>query len=276
MKTARFIGAISGCVLMGAVGAAAAPSQDPHKVPPNEQIEIDYRRPSDPAFQAIHDRMTKLQVLEQFRQFMAPLRLPRKLVVRVEQCGAEARRYRNEGPVTVCYELIDRIERIAAKAEEGARKTIILGTFIQVLMHDVALAVFDILQVPVWGRLQDAADNFAAFVMLQFGDDLARLTIGGSTDFFLLSGKTWTGVDFASADSPERQRYFNYLCMAYGSDKKTFEYLATGIEPMLPQRRAKWCGEDYERFRTFFYLRIMPHIEPDLLVKVRALQWSID
>jgi Putative metallopeptidase len=260
------------CLVFAAGGAGA---QEPPKVW-NQQIEIAYGQPRDPAFQPIHDRLTNLRVLEEFRQFMAPLRLPSKLAIRVDQCDAAARHYKPHGPVTVCYELLDRIERIVAKAEPGARKTMIVGTFIQVLLHDVAHAVFDILQVPVWGRAEDAADDFAAFVMLQFGDELARQTIQGSTDFFLLSGKTWTGADFASAASPERQRYFNYLCMAYGSDPKTFEFLAKGVDgaqPVLPQRRAKQCDREYETFRLFFDLRIMPYIDPDLLVAVRAMPW---
>src|SRR5205085_2056185 len=38
----------------------------------NPQIEIAYRKPSNPAFQPIHDRLTRLKVLEQFKQFTAP------------------------------------------------------------------------------------------------------------------------------------------------------------------------------------------------------------
>jgi hypothetical protein len=250
-------------------------SQEPRTVQ-NSQIEIAYGRPNAAAFQPIYERLTRLKVLEQFAQLMAPLRLPQKLAVRVDECGAAARPFKPQGSATVCYELLDQIERIAATAEQDARDAIIVGTFIQVLLHEVAHAVFDILQVPIWGRIEDAADNFSAFVMLQFGDDLARKTIRGSTNFFLLSGRTWTGSDFASVGSPERQRYFNYLCMAYGSDAKTFEYLvkeADGTPPALPQQRKPWCGQEYETFRMFFDLRIMPYIDPDLLVVVRSMEW---
>jgi len=45
--------------------------------------------------------------------------------------------------------------------------------------------------------------------------------------FFLeKSEKTWTGSQFADVNSPEAQRYFNYLCMAYGGDPVNFAYLA--------------------------------------------------
>src|SRR5262249_5163307 len=204
-------------LLCSTFDAIPAGAQQPGKVQ-NPQIEIAYGQPTAPALQPIHDRLTKLQVLEEFKQFMAPLRLPRKLAVRVDQCGAATRPYKPQGPVTVCYELIDQIERVAAKAEQGAQRTIIVGTFIQAILHETAHAGFDLLAAPIWGRAEDAADNLAAFIMLQFGDELALQTIRGTTDFFQLSGKTWTGSDFASVSSPEAQRYFNYLCMAYGGD----------------------------------------------------------
>jgi hypothetical protein len=242
----------------------------------NPQIEIAYRKPSNPAFQPIYDRLTRLKVLEQFKQFTAPLRLPRKLVVTVDQCGTTTRPYRPQGPVTVCYELIEQIERVAAKAEKGAQERLIVGTFVQIVLHETAHAVFDILQVPVWGRDEDAADNLAAFIMLQFGDDLALQTIQGTASFFQLSEKTWTGSDFADVRSPDPQRYFNHLCMAYGSDKTTFEFLVKadeGKEPMLPKRRAVRCEREYETFRKFFNMRIMPYVDPDLLTTVRSMQW---
>jgi Putative metallopeptidase len=262
-------------LLYPAIDAAADSSQIDSKLR-NEKIEIAYVQPDNPAFQAMYDRLKRLQVLENFSQLMAPLRLPRNLTVQIVQCGAAARPYQPDGPVTVCYEVLDQIEKIAAKADALAQENVIVGTFIQVLLHDVARAVFEIFQVPIWGRFEDAADNFAAFVMLQFGDDLARMTIRGSTDFFLLSGKSWTGVDFASMTSPDGQRYYNYLCMAYGSDPMTFEFLAKGndgLPPPLPPQRAKWCNQEYETFRMFFNLRIMPYIDPDLLVIVRSMQW---
>lgn len=268
-------GVALGVALLSPLSIEHARAQAPGGIQ-NPQIEIAYRKPGNPAFQPIHDRLTKLKVLEQLKQFMAPLRLPRKLAITVEQCGSKTRPYRPQGPVTVCYELVEQIERVAAKAPQEARERLIVGTFVQVVLHETSHAVFDILQVPVWGRAEDAADNLAAFIMLQFGDDLALDTIQGTASFFQLSEKTWTGSDFADVNSPDPQRYFNYLCMAYGSDKTTFEFLAKadeGKEPILPKRRAVRCAREYETFRKFFNMRIMPYVDPDLLTTVRSMQW---
>ena len=40
--------------------------------------------------------------------------------------------------------------------------------------------MFDIFGVPVMGHEEDAADNFASYIMLQFGKERARRLIGGA------------------------------------------------------------------------------------------------
>jgi hypothetical protein len=154
--------------------------------------------------------------------------------------------------------------------------TVIIGTFVQALFHEVAAAVLDILQVPIWGRREDAADRLSGFIMLQFGEEVARQTVIGSGIYFENSGKSWTGKDFAGAHSPEAQRYFNFLCMAYGGAPKVFEFLVKAegdAKPVLPEDRAGRCADEYAQVRKAFNLRIMPFVDPDLLVKVKSSPW---
>jgi hypothetical protein len=242
----------------------------------NSQIEIVYGQPSNPGFQPIYDRLKKRQVLEELRQFLAPLRLPRKLTVRMDQCGASTRPYKSQGPVTICYELVDQIEKIAAKVDADTRPTAIAGAFILVALHELAQGVFDVLQIPVWGRSGDAADRLAALVMLQFGEDLAVRTIVGATIFFTASGKTWTGSAFADVNSPEEQRYYNYLCIAYGGAPISFRALVTpdkNGQQSLPDQRARRCSSEYEQVLKAFNLWVMPSVDPNLLIKVRSMPW---
>jgi hypothetical protein len=243
----------------------------------NPQIEIVYGQPSNPNYRPIYDRLKKLQVLEELKQFLVPLKLPRKLTVQVDQCGAATRPYKPGGPATICYELVEQIERVAAKTEPNLREMVLVGTFVQAVFHEVALGVLDILQVPVWGRREDAADRLAGFIMLQFGEDVARQTVIGTGIFFEASGKTWTGSQFADVNSPEPQRYFNFLCMAYGGAPKVFENLAKAegdAKPILPEDRAGRCADEYAQVRKAFNLRIMPFVDPDLVVQVKASRWS--
>jgi hypothetical protein len=244
----------------------------------NPNVEIVYKEPRSAVFKPIAERVKQRRVLEQLRVFLAPLRLPRKLTVNVEECGAPFREYKPQGPVVICYEVIDQIEKVAAKADGSIRERVLIGAFVQAAFHETAHAVFDILQVPVWGRANDAADRLAAFIMVHFGEDVAMQTILGTAAFFRLSGHTWTGSEFAEVNSPEAQRFYNYLCIALGGAPKSFDFLVNPKdkqEQLLPGRRAERCQNEFEQVRMAFNLRIMPYVDPDILVKVRAIQWLI-
>jgi hypothetical protein len=269
--------AVAVLALSSVLDASRAVAQAPTDLQ-NPMVEIAYRTPSNANYRPIHDRVKKLQVLEELRMFLAPLRLPRKLTVQVDQCGAPTRPYKVGGPVTICYEMIEQIERVAAKASPNMQQVVIVGTFVQAVLHEVAEAILDLLQVPVWGRMEDAADRLAGFIMLQFGEAVARQTIIGTAVFFEVSGKTWTGSQFADVNSPEAQRYFNYLCVAYGANPKIFEFLVKADDdkkPILPQDRARRCRGEYEQIRKAFNLRIMPYVDPDLVIRVRAAKWTV-
>ena len=68
--------------------------------------------------------------------------------------------------------------------------------------------------------------------MMQFGENAAQTTIFGTARFFDWSARTWTGSDFASAEAPEAQRFYNFLCIAYGGDPIAFYNLKTsGVLP---------------------------------------------
>jgi Putative metallopeptidase len=49
----------------------------------------------------------------------------------------------------------------------------------QMFLHEVSHARFDLLHIPILGHEVDAADQVAAYVMLQLGKDFARTTIVG-------------------------------------------------------------------------------------------------
>jgi hypothetical protein len=250
------------------VGAQAARAD----VPQNPQIEIAYRQPTDHKFDPIYERLKSRHVLEELGQFLAPLRLPKKLTIQTDECGAQQRSFQ-DGKVTVCYELVDQIIKVASQLKPESRASVIAGAFIQATLHAVAYGVIEQLELPVWGRESDAADRLAALVMLKFGEEVAERTIKATALFFNLSRKTWTGSAFAAIDSPEDQRFYNYLCIAYGGSPITFGFVAQKTDnqpPILPQHRARQCGYEYEQIRKAFDLRIMPFVDPNLLVEIRA------
>ncbi len=240
----------------------------------NSQVDIVYTEPQNPQFRPIRDRLMRRQVLEQLRLFLSPLRLPRKLLVQIDQYNAERRPYQPGGPVTICYEYIAKVEQIAPRNQPAGglpRETMIVGAFIQAVLHEVAVATFDILEIPVWGRETDAADKLAGFIMVQFGKDVALKIMIGAAWFFDASERTWNESDFSSEQSPEAQRFFNYLCIAFGSDPASFKFLID--QNLLPVRRAQRCTNEFYALRFAFAKTLLPHVDQQLLKRVQSATW---
>ena len=245
-------------------------------VPARADFRVAYESPGDdPALVAAHDVLVKSQALEELQTFLAPLRLPVNVNLHAAACGAERRDYEPRShTATLCYEMAARILAVAAghsDASEDDRRTAVIGTLVEALLHETSYALFDVYNVPVWGRIEDAADRLTALVMTQFGEDTARTTIFGVATFFQWSARTWSGAQFASKESPEAQRFYNFLCVAYGADPIAFDAIVQN--GALPAYRSQQCGYEYQQIRKAFDLRMMPFVDPDKLVQARARQW---
>jgi hypothetical protein len=256
----------------------------PSAIPPNPQVDIAYVEPKDARFRPVYDTLKKRQVLEQLRAFLSPLRLPRKLMVKVDQCGNPGTHYKPGGPVTICYEYIDALERSAPDVRLRIGGTVftkedaLVGSFVHVVLHETARAVFDILEIPVWGREEHAADRAAGFIMFQFGDKIAYRTLVGTSWFLAQSSVAIGGMptgDFSyvrGLDGETLQRFYNTLCTAIGGDPAKFDFL----KKTLPERRAQNCRWEYLQLARSFNDTIMPHVDRELLAKVRAVEWLKD
>ena len=144
-----------------AVNAPSARAQELASTATSAQVQISYETPSDARFRPIYEGLKHRQVLERLQRFLRPLRLPQVLTVKLTQCGAETKPYKSGGPVAICYELIERIIDVTTQNTKDANEQTLItdGTFVEAVLHEVAHAVFDLLQVPIWGREDDAADR---------------------------------------------------------------------------------------------------------------------
>ena len=147
----------------------------------------------------------------------------------------------------------------------------IIGPFVQVVLHGVALGVFDLLKIPVWGNADDAADRVAAFISLEFGDKVGWVNIMGTAWF--LSQKGFGGVgDFTSTyESVAAQRFYNYLCVALGYDPDRYTFLAR--DGSLPVDRAERCSTEFDQLRQSFTDTIMQHVDGEKLADVEQTEW---
>jgi Putative metallopeptidase len=237
------------------------------------EIRIQYVLPVNSEHQPIYERLKQAGALERLQELLSPIRLPQPLVLKVSGCEGESNAWYEKGVVTVCYEFLHDILKSAPEQtlpsgvtqEDG-----ILGPFLDVFLHESGHAVFDLLKVPVFGREEDAADMFSAYIMLQLGKDYAhRLMLGSAYQYKADVENPQVSLEikkFANEHGVPAQRFYNVLCIAYGADEKMFaDFVEKGY---LPESRAEACGGEYDQTAFAFKKLIGPYIDKALAKKV--------
>ncbi len=299
------VATIFSCLQMGADAA----QNDTHLMPNPwaGKLTIVYG-PASPKLQPIRDMLIKAQVLERLQRFLSPLRLKKDLVVQTAECGSLQRGeyyafvpYVPGKPVTLCYEFVQVAQIFAPYSYDllagqtlVSREMAIEGPIAQEVLHDVALALFDQLDIPVWGREEDAADNVAAMSMMYFGKDVALKSVLGSAYFLKQLDDALTAVKnqnnqvvghsysmryLAGIRPPLLQRYYNLLCMAVGNDPITFSGLIA-FPPNKPTDytfswdKAQECqGVYHEAADGFKRLILDKYVDQSKLAQIKNVNW---
>jgi hypothetical protein len=260
---------------------AAAPvaAQTWESIPANPRVEIEYSAPKSAQFQGVYESLKERKILEELQRFLAPLNLPHSLRLVTMECGFVNAFYSpSDRSLYICYELVAEIIENAPKtASEDrfvTREAAIVGNLVGVVLHEGGHMLFDMLDVPVFGREEDAADATASFIALQFNKDVARTVVKGFAYF-------WRRKKDPAASAPmsfwsdehgsASQRMFNALCLAYGGDPQTFqEFVDRG---WLPTKRAGHCAQEYTQLKNAFVDTVLPFINQDLMAGVQHAQW---
>jgi hypothetical protein len=265
--------------LAATAAESPAAAQNWGSVPNNPKVSIAYMPPTSERLESVYEAMKGRQVLEELQHFLAPLHLPHPLRLQTKQCNMVNAFYNfDERSLTICYELVAELIRSAPEtvSEDGfvTHEGAIIGTLVGVVLHEGGHMMFDMLQVPVFGREEDAADETASFLALQFNKDVARTIIKGFAYYWAKSQDPSASTPM-SAWSDEHgtasQRMYNTLCLAYGGDPQTFqEFVDRG---WLPKKRADHCNEEFTHLQRAFVKTILPFIDRDLAVQVQKTQW---
>jgi hypothetical protein len=237
------------------------------------RIDINYVPPKSADQQPVYQLLKERQALEKIRDLLSPLRLPHRLLLETRSCDGVSNALSNDENVIVCYEYVDEIWKKAAKemTPSGiAPIDTLIGPFVDVFLHEVGHATFSILQIPVFGREEDAADQFSTYVMLKLDKEEARRLVLGSAYQYKgdLSSPTVTLTQqtFADEHGTSAQRFFNLLCIAYGFDPKLFSDVVE--KGFLPEDRAVICQREYKQPAYAFDTLIGPHIDRKIAHKL--------
>jgi hypothetical protein len=245
------------------------------------RMQVEYVPPTNPAHQPLYTMLKERRALEKLQGIFSPFRLPIDLTLRTVGCDGVSNAWYHRPAVSVCYEYLSEIQQAMPKettAEGVTPADAVIGQFFYVFAHEMGHAMFEILEVPVFGNAEDAADHFAVFLMLQFEKVEARgLIVGAAYSYrkYVRSREVTAPLAaFSDAHSAPAQRFFNLLCLAYGSDQTLFGDFVE--KDYLPKARANSCKREFDQVAFAFRKVILPNLDQQLAKQVSEKAWFPD
>jgi len=290
MSTAIWLRALLFGAAIGAVSWATPASAQTSPVPyvrnplPDDprlktnQIDFQYVEPKNPAHMPIYDHLRGARVLEKLQDFLAPLRLPIRIMIKTEGCDGVMNAYFETDTIKVCYEYFEYLMKKSPKmVRQGLTpRDAMIGPTVDVFLHELGHGLVRVLDVPYFGKEEDVADYIATYLLLKFcKEDARRLILGasfiGDAEAMDEQGKAPELRTLADSHSLPAQRYFNRWCMAYGADQELF---ADAIDlGMLPPNRVRWCKYEWQSNEYAFQQLIEPYVDHEMKQKVMAKHW---
>jgi hypothetical protein len=183
--------------------------------------------------------------------------LPRDVGLRFVECG-QANAYYSpaDHEISMCLELMAGMaETLQGQFEdEDSTANALAGAYIAVTLHEAGHALVDVLELPVTGREEDAVDQLSAWMLIEADD--ADSVLGAAATYYV--EQEADDDDYADEHSLNKQRYFNLVCWAYGSDPENRPELIS--DWLLPEARAEDCADEYAQLDRSWSRLLAPHL----------------
>lgn len=235
----------------------------------NGAVRIVYETPKSASHKEAFRILKASRVFDDLaRAITRRFKLPEDLKVVFTECDEENAFYDPEArSISMCYELIDKY-RLAytdekAKPDEIQRETINAALF--TFYHELGHALVDILKIPATGREEDVVDEFAVIMLLQAGDEEGMEAIFAAINQFAMDAeeskddyKRIDDLPFWDVHSLDQQRFYDLLCLLYGSDPEYFADLVKDGD--LPKDRAEGCPDEFKHKAEVWNRLLAPHL----------------
>jgi hypothetical protein len=229
----------------------SATGNDPGKKPDQGDFLVDHEEVTTPRYVEIDNQVKGEKLLEKAAsQLNAALSLPEDITLRTKDCKEINAYYDpNDVSITMCYELMEHF--YGAYRSDGLSESEAYDKMFDavrfVFLHEIAHALIDKYKLPIIGNEEDAADRCSAYINLEELGQEGVNAILAAADAFAIESKRNAGAKKNMADEHllGEQRYYNAMCMVYGSNAPKWEKLVT--EGYLPKERAVRCPTEYQK-----------------------------
>jgi hypothetical protein len=156
-----------------------------------------------------------------------------------------------------------RFKNLSPKYLQGLAE-FVSGNLLFVVLHEFGHAAITEMGLPVLGRMEDAADTFAALRLIRVGSDFSHRVLTEAAKGWFLADlrdqKSGDKVPYYDEHGLNQQRAYQIVCLMVGSDDEKFKDLAK--ETKLPEARQDSCAGDYSNAVYSWDLLLAPHRSP--------------
>ncbi len=235
---------------------------DPSRRKDEGDFLVEHLDVSTPRYLELDQQIKNERLLESAaEQLNNALVLPHDIFLRTKDCNQVNAFYSpSERSITMCYELMEHFYRIFKSVgnsdEEAYDKMFSAVRF--VFLHEIGHALIDVYSLPVAGNEEDAADRLSSYVNLtELGDEGVEAVFAAADAFAIESKLSKPGrANLAGEHLLQEQRFYNSLCMIYGSNVGRYSKIVT--EGYLPRERAERCPAEYKRTVDSWILLLEP------------------
>lgn len=135
-------------------------------------------------------------------------------------------------------------KKYGKSAQAGA-----IDTVLHTLLHEAGHAYIADQNIPILGKEEDAVDNFAALMMIEYVENGEDAAISAADMFAFESDDRPDYYDFGEyidEHSFDLQRYFSTLCLVYGSNPEKHKGLLDEVENDYLADRKDFCIYQYQ------------------------------
>lgn len=210
-------------------------------------------------FEQIADSMNRILVM------------PRVLDIQMAECGTVNAFYDPANHrIIMCYEMVAHTFKTFSKSMQNQEQVAQAGVYASlfIFFHEFGHALRDILDLPVTGREEDAVDQFSTMLLI---DADAQDAVMMGAQFFGLESARHNNtkaerLPFWDEHSLEQQRFYNILCLLYGSNPQNYQGL---VNQALPQARAQRCPAEYKNIDGAWTRLLAPHLTAEARVAIQ-------
>lgn len=214
---------------------------------------VQHSKVGNSKFASIDKQIKDEKVLEKAADKLnRALSLPNDINLKTKDCGQVNAYYDpRDKSITFCYELMEhffKVYKADGYTDDEANRSMNKAINF-VFLHELGHALIDNYELPITANEEDAADRCSSYICIEeLGQEGVESILSAADAFAIeskLGGKAPDARTMADEHLLREQRFFNSLCMVYGSDPNKYASFVT--KGYLPKERAVRCPSEYER-----------------------------